>query len=202
MKLNTIISAGRSDTERTALKVARHSGMDCHVSADPVNDADGILMLTHGPMNFKLKKIKDRSKRFKKQCLHINLKETPAHTAPYEIDDWMGENNIHSLYVTGPDQSDSPDIIESTRLVIDGLIMISKKSAYDIPEDEISGILKDLSLREKNIIAHMNAIDLDVLHGILESHLEENRHGHGETRAIFKEIWSRLAKSHRLKIVK
>ncbi|MCP3950596.1 MAG: hypothetical protein GY697_00005, partial [Desulfobacterales bacterium] len=115
MALTKIISGGLTDTERTALKVARHSAITCEVSIDPVRDADGILIITSGPFTFQLKKIGDDFARYKKPVIHLNLKETPAHIAPYEVNPWLETNEIQTLYVTGPNRFDTPDIVEATR---------------------------------------------------------------------------------------
>jgi len=202
MTLTKIISGGLTDTERTALKVARHSAVDCEVSIDPVRDADGILIITSGPFTFQLKKIGNNFTRHKKPILHLNLKETPAHKAPYEITPWLDTNDIQTLYVTGPNRFDTPDIIEATRLVLNGLLIVNEKADPEITGGIVAEILADLPLREKSIIAHMNAIELDTLQAILDRYVEGKGIRIRDGKDVMKTVWNRLRESHRLKLVK
>lgn len=201
MKPIKIISAGLTDTERTALKVARHAGLVNAVSIDPVLDSDGTLILTRGPFNFRLKRVGDLSEKHRKKRLHINLKETSIHHAPYVIHTWMESNKIETLYVTGPNESDTPGIIESTRLVIDGLEIISRKLAYDVSESDVEEFIDGLSLKEKSIIANMDVTDLAIAQGFFEQFADEKKYGIGESRLLLTKVWNRLRKSHRLHIV-
>ena len=202
MTLTKIISGGLTDTERTALKVARHSALDCEVSIDPVRDADGILIITSGPFTFQLKKIGDDFARHNKPLFHLNLKETPAHHAPYAVNPWLDENDIQTLYVTGPNRFDTADIIEATRLVLNGLLLFNEKPDPEETENIATEILDDLPLREKSIIANMNAIELDTLQTILDRYVEGKGIRIRDGRGVMKTVWSRLRQSHRLKLVK
>ena len=201
MTLKKIISGGLTDTERTALKVARHSAISCEVSIDPVRDADGILIITSGPFTFQLKKIGDDFERQKKPVLHLNLKKTPAHSAPYAVNPWMETNDIETLYVTGPNRFDTPDIVESTRLVLNGLLIFNEKPDPAETESIVAEILADLPLREKSIIANMNTIELDTLQTILDRYVEGKGIRIRDGKGVITAVWNRLQKSHRLKLV-
>ena len=201
MTLEKIISGGLTDTERTALKIARHSAFDCEVSIDPVRDADGILIITSGPFTFQLKKLGDDFTRRKKPILHLNLKETPVHNAPYEINPWLEANAIETLYVTGPNRFDTPDIVETTRLVLNGLLFFNEKPDPEVTAEIVADILADLPLREKSIIAHMNAIELDTLQDILDRYVEGRGIRIRDGKGVMKAVWNRLRESHRIKLV-
>jgi hypothetical protein len=201
MKLIKIISAGLTDTERTALKVARLAGIAYAVSIDPVLDSDGTLILTIGSFNFQLKKVGDLSEKHHKPSLHLNLKETSTQYAPYEIHAWMESNSIETLYVTGPNESDSPGISENTRLLIDGLEMINRKMTYDVSDEDVLEFIEGLSLKEKSIIANMDETDLIIAQGFFEQFADEKKYGIGESRLLLTKVWNRLRKSHRLHLV-
>ena len=201
MTLKKIISGGLTDTERTALKVARHSALACEVSIDPVRDADGILIITSGPFTFQLKKIGDDFERQKKPVLHLNLKETPAHNAPYAVNPWIETNDIETLYVTGPNRFDTPDIVESTRLVLNGLLIFNEKPDPAETESIVAEILADLPLREKSVVANMNTIEMDTLQAILDRYVEGKGIRIRDGKGVMKTVWNRLQESHRLKLV-
>ena len=202
MTLTKIISGGLTDAERTALKVARHSSIACEVSIDPVRDADGILIITSGPFTFQLKKTGDDFKRYDKPVLHLNLKATSAQSAPYTVTPWLEEHGIETLYVTGPNRFDTPNIIEETRLVLNGLLIFNEKADPEVTAGIVTEILGDLPLREKSIIANMNAIELDTLQAILDRYVEGKGIHIRDGKSVMKAVWSRLQESHRLKLVK
>ncbi len=201
MTLEKIISAGLTDTERTALKVARHSSIAYEVSIDPAHDADGILIITSGPFTFQLKKIGDTFARHKKPARHLNLKKTPAHHAPYEINPWLAANDIKTLYVTGPNRTETPEIVESTRLVLNGLLIFNEQPDPEVTEEIANEILEDLPLREKSIIANMNTIELDTLQTILDRYVEGKGVHIRDGKGVMRTVWKRLRDSHRLKLI-
>lgn len=197
MNLNKIIAAEITDTERSALRAARQSNIAYEVSNHPVLDADGTLIFTYGPLTFELKKIWENSNLPKKPCLHLDLEETPVHRAPQVINQWIRSNKIQVLYVSGPNQGDSPDIIESTRLVISRLIFFNSESESNFTESIVEEILGALSFEDKITIANMDAVDLDRLQSILnrypiglEPRIRDGKH-------ILARIWSRLYGTHR-----
>ena len=149
MNLNKIITAEIADVERSALRTARRSNIACEVSNYPVLDADGTLIITDGPLTFELKKIWKNPDLTAKPCLILDLGETPVHHAPQVINKWMRSHQIQVLYISGPNQSDSPDIIERTRLIISRLIYFNAESESDFIENIIKEILGALSIEDK-----------------------------------------------------
>jgi len=201
MKSMKIISAGLTDTERMALKVARRTGLEYTVSIDPVLDADGTVMLTCGPFNFRLKRVGDLSEKHRKPTIHMNLKVISTKQAPYEIHAWMETNQVAALYVTGPNEADTPGMAENTRLVIGGLEMIHRQLTYDVSDEDVEAFIGGLSLKEKSIIAHMNEADLTIAQGFFERFADEKQFGLGESRLLLRKAWNRLQTSHRIRLI-
>ncbi|MCP3954442.1 MAG: hypothetical protein GY697_19835, partial [Desulfobacterales bacterium] len=134
--------------------------------------------------------------------IHLNLKETPAHIAPYEVNPWLETNEIQTLYVTGPNRFDTPDIVEATRLVLNGLLIFNEKPDPEETKSIVAEILEDLPLREKSIIANMNAIELDTLQTILDRFVEGKGIRIRDGKEVMKTVWNHLQESHRLKLIK
>ena len=196
-----IVTAGLTDTERVALQTARRTGLDYAASVDPLLASDGALLLSRGPFDFRLKRIADRSQRLGKPFFHLNLKNVPARQAPYDFYNWLEEYEIRSIYVTGPDDSASPGISESTRLVIGGLGMVSGKLRVEVSQEDADAFIDGLSLKEKTIIANMNVSDLATAQGFFEQFLDEKKYSRGESRLLLAMVWKRLRKSHRIRLV-
>ncbi len=197
MALCKIITAEITDTERSALKATRQSNMAYAISNYPFLDADGTLILTNGSLSFEIEKIRDNSELHGKPCLHLDFEKTPVHLAPQVIRTWVQSNQIQALYVSGPDQSDSPDIIESTRLVISRLNSLNATPEPDFTESVIQKILEVLSFEDKIAIANLDAMNLGYLQTILNRYPvgREPRLKYG--KQIYEKIWSRLYGTHR-----
>ena len=71
----------------------------------------------------------------------------------------------------------------------------------DHTETITNEILADLSLREKNIIAHMDNLSIEILQAILERHAESKGYWIEDGRNVVKSIWAKLYESHRLRAV-
>jgi len=65
-------------------------------------------------------------------------------------------------------------------------------------------ILTDLSLREKNIIAHMDEMDIEFLAYVFDRYISEKAPDSDPTEGmeIMREVWRELSKTHMLKVVK
>ena len=66
----------------------------------------------------------------------------------------------------------------------------------DHTETITNEILTDLSLREKNIIAHMDEMDIEFLEAILERYVEGKGSHIYAGKHVVKRIWATLGKTH------
>ena len=62
-------------------------------------------------------------------------------------------------------------------------------------------ILSDLSLHEKNIIANMNEIDIDILEATFDRYGKGKGNRIKDGKHVIKRIWVQLNESHRLRVV-
>lgn len=147
-------------------------------------DSDGTLILTHGdPVDGSEIAIKEAHKR-QHPCLHIDLGATSAFQAALAVADWIYENQIEVLNVTGSRASINPDIYQNTLHILESAYHLSlsgrrlgeyEKSAPgeirqpQTVDEAISLILSELPLKDKVTMANMAEIELDSLHFTLGS---------------------------------
>ncbi len=142
--LEKIISAGQAGADQAALDAAMNLGVpyggwipkDRWTEAGTISDkyelkempslsyeesieqniidSDGTLVISHGKpageylLSFKF------SEQHKKKLLHINLKNNKGFSAAQLVKSWIALNDIKVLNVSGPCESEDPEIYEDT----------------------------------------------------------------------------------------
>ena len=82
---------------------------------------------------------------------------------------------------------------------------MKEQSQADLIEQIIDEILYDLPLKEQVAIANMSEQDAEVLQQVLGLYIRSKidiKAGDTEYHSVMKELWKRLQKTHKLRIVK
>ncbi len=151
-----------------------------------IADSDGTLILTRGdPADGAEIAIKIARKR-KHPFLHVDLDATPALQTALLITEWINENRIEVLHVTGSRASKAPGIYESTLHILESVYHLSltgrglnefENETIDSAEppqtvdEAVSRLISDMPLKDKVILANMAEIELDSLHFTLGSYI-------------------------------
>jgi hypothetical protein len=72
---------------------------------------------------------------------------------------------------------------------------------YDYNETIVMESLKDLSLRERCILAHMNEVDVEIFQAILDRHIKGKGSRIADGKNIVNRIWAKLHGNHWLRVV-
>ena len=98
-------------------------------SADParrtelnVREADGTLLLSHGPLRGGSLLTEHLARRHDRPVLHVDLDRTSRADAVGTIIEWLERHTIEVLNVAGPRASEDPRIDEATRSVLDSVL--------------------------------------------------------------------------------
>lgn len=83
-----------------------------------VIDADGTLILSHGPLTGGSALTEKIAVRLRKPCLHIDFNRSDTTRAAGEVSTWIGKSDIRVLNVAGPRASSDPHIYDLTRQLI------------------------------------------------------------------------------------
>jgi len=142
--LKKIISGGQTGADRAALDIAIHLEIPhggwiprgrltesgplpeiyllqempttsyAHRTKKNVLDADGTLIISHGPVSGGSKLTGDTALKHNRPVLHIDLTRQIAFQAAQHIKNWIVANGIEILNVAGPRQSRDPKIYRAT----------------------------------------------------------------------------------------
>jgi hypothetical protein len=203
-----------------------------------VIDSDGTVIITHGKLYDGSDYAREMSVKHGRPWIKIDLDITAPLDAALKISNWIIENSIAILNITGSSADKDPKIYEKTRDIIDGVIHLTRvKDKHDsldplsaeaiVPKtvsEAVSRLISRLSLKDKTTIANMTVDELDSLQVTLGGYI---RHffqlwiGNKELMAscrfvskgdvpsedvasmvIIRELWEKLRKTHKLKVVK
>ncbi len=153
--IEKIISGGRSGAELAALDAAIKLGMACGgwipkesshpggINADRYNltematsnptealkknirVSDGTLMLSHGTLSSNVKNTKKTLQRYSTPLLHLDLKSTNAFNAASLINDWLIDNDLNILHVTGPTEKEDHKIYSATLDILQAVYFLN-----------------------------------------------------------------------------
>lgn len=116
--LRKIISACQTDAEQAALDVANNLDIPNEkIQPDGnITESDGTLILTRGGSSDESILIRRRIEKYKIRFLHMDLDSTFPFDAVRQISEWITENHIRILNVTGYGEriyQNTSDILES-----------------------------------------------------------------------------------------
>jgi hypothetical protein len=149
--------------------------------------SDGTLFLSNGKLPaFSLITLKLVEKK-RAIYLHVDLSETPAFKAGMVIASWVSENNIESLYVTGPKASEDGKIYRAALYILEGVYYLGlvdthlpdmeKSDSYplaDVPgtlDAAVANLLENMPLKDRVIMANMAEVELVSLHQTLGKYI-------------------------------
>jgi hypothetical protein len=86
-------------------------------------DADGTLILSHGPLTGGSALTRELAKQHMKPWIHIDLKINPCLEAARLIREWVGRHDIKVMNVAGARASKDPMIYQATMDVLDAVFV-------------------------------------------------------------------------------
>lgn len=199
-------------------------------------ESDGTLLISQGKLTSEAKLTKEMANKHSRHCLHIDFDKTNGFFIAQTISAWVSENRIETLNVAGPGVSNDPGLCKTIAKVFETVLYLdmmgyslrtAEQLTQDKPtsvEDAAEYIIARLPLKDRSIIANMEAEDLAVLHPSLGEYIRNNLGVRAENKPliescqsiigkkkdqeegpesiIIKEVWMRLNRTHRLRLVK
>ena len=147
-----------------------------------VREADGTLILTHGPATGGSKLTIETAVRHRRAYLHIDLHRTPAFKAVRLVSEWISDNGIKVLNVAGSSASKDPAIYDKTLQILTGACLLGqpgriatdasnrRSDAARPPETvdaAVAKLIATMALKEKTLLANMTENELTGLDGSL-----------------------------------
>lgn len=142
-----------------------------------VIDSDGTVIITHGKRNNVSDYVREMAEKHGRAWIQIDLDITAPLDAALKISNWIMENSIAILHVTGLRADKDHKIYAKTCDIIEGVIHLTrvkdKRDSLDplsaeaiVPKtvsEAVSRLISRLSLKDKATIANMTADELDTL---------------------------------------
>ena len=201
-----------------------------------VVSAEATVIFSHGPLSGGSLLTQQVAERHGRPWLHVDLDTASAFDAARSLNDWIRTYDIRVLNVAGARASQDPHIYQATADILEsayylGLVQMPERetaasltSRPESVEQAVDILSKQLRLKDKSAIAHLQAHQLESLLQALESYLGdefaldrgndllmaactrylgEKRVGETEpAMAIIIELWKKLSTTHRLRVVK
>jgi len=153
--IEKIISSGRPGAERAALdasiklgmsyggwipkEASKHGGMDAdrynliempttnrtETFKKNIRESDGTLMLSHGILSSNVKNSTRTIQRYSTPLLHVDLNSTSAFNAASLINDWIIDNDLNILHVTGPSEKEDHKIYPATLDILQAVYFLN-----------------------------------------------------------------------------
>lgn len=201
-----------------------------------VVSAEATAIFSHGPLSGGSLLTQQVAERHGRPWLHVDLNTASAFDAARNLNDWIRTYDIRVLNVAGARASQDPHIYQATADILEsayylGLVQMpgretiaSLTSRPESVDQAVDILAKQLRLKDKSAIAHLQASQLESLLQALDNYLgDEFALGRGNDRlmaacmqyldekpgvatepamAIITELWKKLSKTHRLRVVK
>ena len=231
--IEKIISGGRSGAERAALDAAIKLGMayggyipkedssSDGMNADRYNliemptadrtesfkknirESNGTLMLSHGALPSHVKNTKKTIQRYSTPLLHLDLKSTNAFNAASLINDWLIDNDLNILHVTGPTENEDDQIYSATLDILQAVYFLNltetsinqSMGAQELPAQSLKTaippktvdaavdiIINEMHLKDRTLMANLRKEELAPLQLTLGLYIKKKL-----------DIWSRDA---------
>jgi len=169
--IEKIISGGRSGAEMAALDAAiklgtsyggwipKDGGDPGGINADKYNltempttnrietfkknirESDGSLLLSHGTLSSYVKSTKKTILRYSTPLLQVDLNNTNAFSAASLINDWIVDNDLNVLHVTGPSENEDNKIYSATLDILQAVYFLNLTESSMNPSIGVQNLL-------------------------------------------------------------
>jgi len=151
-----------------------------------IMESDGTLIISHGPLTGGSALAKEYADGLERPCLHIDLDTVSIFKTALTVVNWIQNNDIKILNVTGPRASKDPKIHDATMDLLKSvnLLSIVHDSVPDLGaaprllpktvDEAVERLISELPLKERASIANMAEIELNSLNIILGQYIQNN----------------------------
>lgn len=201
-----------------------------------VVSSEATVIFSHGALSGGSRLTRQLAEHHGRPWLHIDLTTETAFNAAQTLSDWIQRYDIRVLNVAGPRASQDPDIYQATADILESAYTLGlvRMPGRDVPSgltrlpgtvaQAVEILASRLRLRDKNIIAHLQANQLrsllwgldpylsdelglgkgnDMLMAACTRYLDEELADETEpAMAVITELWKKLSATHRLRAVK
>jgi hypothetical protein len=146
-----------------------------------IRESDGTLILSHGTLSSKEEKAAKSTRRYSTPLLHVDLNSTSAFNAASLINDWIIDNDLIILHVTGASEKEDEKIYPATLDILQAVYflnltetsmnhpmgtqnMLSQPLEADLPtktaESVVDIIINEMHLKDRTLLANLRKEEL------------------------------------------
>ena len=134
-----------------------------------IRESDGSLMLSHGTLSSHVKSTKKTILRYSTPLLQVDLNNTNAFNAASLINDWIVDNDLNVLHVTGPSENEDDKIYPATLDILQAVYFLNLTESS---MNQSIGV-QDLLAQPLNTVVPPETIEAAVDIIINEMHLKD-----------------------------
>jgi putative molybdenum carrier protein len=160
-----------------------------------IRESDGTLILSHGSLSRDTEKALRMTRRYSTPLLHVDLNNTSAFNAASLINDWIIDNHLSILHVTGPSQSEDNTIYKATLDILQAVYflnltetsmnqpMMGVKEPLESPQNKTQApktadtatdiILNEMHLKDRILMANLREKEIAPLQLSLGLYIKE-----------------------------
>jgi hypothetical protein len=236
--LTRIITGGQSGIEIAALDVARKLGIDhggwlpkstSKMNSDLISvyglretdsfgpqaplvknieKSDGVLLITRGEKIERLKQTVRIALKYQRQFLGVDLTQYPPFEAASLINSWLEIQNVKTVFITGPYESEIPGIYRDAHKILETVVYLGFVKSDPHSRQEIKGggkssqsplsrqpqsvqecverLKQVLSLKERTRIANLQGEELGQLRSGLGEYIKNQYGLYGSNDALME----------------
>jgi len=160
------------------------SGQQREANKTNIRKSDGTLLLSHGVMGFDTHEIENTTRRYSSPLLQVDLNQINAFNAAAMINDWIMENTISVLHVSGPSHMEDQRIYQATHDILQAVYFLNiteasvslsveskdqvnaqadKERLPDSVDSAVDLIIEAMSLKDRTQLANFRAEEIAAL---------------------------------------
>lgn len=141
-----------------------------------IRESDGTLILSHGTLSNREENAANSTRRYSTPLLHVDLNSTSAFNAASLINDWVIDNDLTILHVTGPSENEDEKIYPATLDILQAVYflnltetsmnqpmgtqnMLTQSLTAELPpktaESVIDIIINEMHLKDRILLANL-----------------------------------------------
>jgi hypothetical protein len=210
-----------------------------------VLESDGTLIISRGGPTAGPTKAVQMALKYQRQFLHVDLKQYALFEAASLSSSWMSQKHIKVVFITGPLASEEPQIYRQTKKLLETAFYLSfvksnlhapygatqlrtsENTPADLPHSVVDAVVclkRSLSLKDRTLLANMQANELDHLNSGLGEYIKKafGLYSNNEKllqscaeigrliqplpdeacAVILRALWKDLHKTHKLRVIK
>lgn len=170
-----------------------------------IRASDGTLVLSHGKLKGDSEQAQKLIRRYTTPLLHVDLNHTNAFNAASQINDWIAENDLSVLHVTGPSEQEDVHIYKAVLDILQAVYFLNLTETGMNPsmgtkgllhntndnlpvpttiEEAVDIVISEMHLKDRTLMANLKEAEISPLQLTLGLYIKQKLDGWLENRSF------------------